>query len=134
MALTEAQRAFLEEPRFAVLATNMPDGRIQQTVMWYELRGDQIMMNTHLGRVKQHNIHRDPRVSICIEDGYRYLTIQGRVVETIDDQETAREDIVSLARRYHPNRPEEAHDSFRTQQRETMIMSVENVIANGFGD
>ncbi len=132
MALTDAQRAFLEEPRFAVLATSMEDGRIQQTVMWYELRDNQIMMNTVPGRVKEKNISRDPRVSICLEEGYKFLTIQGRVVETIDDQEVAVEDIVSLGRRYQPDQPESAHDHFRTQERQTILISIDKVIANGF--
>jgi PPOX class probable F420-dependent enzyme len=132
MGLTDAARAFLAEPRFAVLATNMPDGRIQQTVMWYDMRGENIVMNTLAGRIKQKNVQRDPRVSICLEDGYRYLSIQGRVIETIDDREIAVEDILSLARRYHPHRPESAHDGFRTQERETLIISIDNVIENGF--
>lgn len=132
MTLTDAQRAFLEEPRFAVLATTMEDGRIQQTVMWYELRGDQIMMNTVPGRVKERNISRDPRVSVCVEDGYKFVTIQGRVVETIDDQDIAREDIVALARRYQPDTPESARDVFRQQERQTILISIDHVIANGF--
>ena len=133
MVLTDDQCAFLEEPRFAVLATGMPDGSIQQTVMWYKLRDDNtIMMNTKAGRVKHQNVHRDPRVSVCYEDGYRYLTIQGRVIETVDEQDVAHEDIISLARRYHPHRPESEHQHFRSEQRESLIISIDSVIANGF--
>lgn len=132
MVLTDAVRKFLAQPRFAVLATSMPDGRIQQTVMWYELRGDQIMMNTVPDRVKSNNIRRDPRVSICWEDGYRFLTIQGTVVEMIEDQDIAREDIVSLARRYHPHQPESAHDHFRKQDRVTLLISIDHVLAKDF--
>ena len=132
MALAEIHRAFLEEPRFAVLATSMPDGRIQQSVMWYQLRGDTIMMNTLAGRVKLQNVQRDPRVSMCFEDGYRYLTIQGRVTELIDDQEIAQADILALARRYHPNRPDDAHSGFKTQQRETILVSIDSFFAKDF--
>ena len=77
--LTDAMREFLQERRFAVLATINTDGTAQQTVMWYELRGDTIMMNTTNDRVKDANVRRDPRISICVEDGYRYLTISGSV-------------------------------------------------------
>ena len=132
MVLTDTMRDFLAESRFAVLATVMPDGRIQQTVMWYELRGNDIIMNTKAGRVKHQNVHREPRVSICFEDGYRYLTIDGRVAETIDDQEIAQADILGLARRYHPHRPEEEHGYFKREQRETLVIAIDNVIANGF--
>ena len=132
MVLTDKMRDFLEKPRFAVLATTMPDGRIQQTVMWYEMRGDTIVMNTKVGRVKHQNVHREPRVSVCFEDGYRYLTIEGRVRETIDDQEIAQADILGLAKRYHPYRPAEENAYFKREQRETMVIAIDKVIANGF--
>ncbi|HEX7736746.1 MAG TPA: PPOX class F420-dependent oxidoreductase, partial [Ktedonobacteraceae bacterium] len=79
---------FLNEKRFAVLATTNADGTVQQTTMWYLLDGNTIMMNTKAGRVKDRNLRRDPRISICIEGGYNYLTISGSV-ELIEDQETA---------------------------------------------
>jgi PPOX class probable F420-dependent enzyme len=125
-------RDFLAEPRYGVLATVMPDGRIQQTVMWYELRGKAIIMNTKAGRVKHQNVHREPRVSVCFEDGYRYLTIDGRVAETIDDQKIAQADILGLGKRYHPHRPESEFDYFKREQRETLVITIDNVIANGF--
>lgn len=132
MVLTDEMRDFLAEPRFAVLATAKPDGRIQQTVMWYELRDDAIMMNTVAGRVKHRNIHRDPHVSICFEDGYRFVTIEGQVRETIDDPEIAVADIIGLSKRYHPKRSQAEHDQFKGQARETMVISIDNVITNGF--
>ena len=131
--LTGDVRAFLEEPRFAVLATLGPGGIPQQTVMWYQLAENYVLMNTARGRVKDRNIRRDPRVSICVEDGYRFVTIEGRV-EIVDDQETAQADIERLAIRYHG--PEEgarmARDGFRKQQRVTLRMAIHTVIARGF--
>src|SRR5262245_31754408 len=94
--LSDKARAFLEEKRFAVLATLNHDGTPQLTTMWYELQGDEIMMNTADGRVKAHNLRRDPRIAICLEDGYSYLTISGRV-RLDDDQATAQADIYRLA-------------------------------------
>jgi len=125
--LSEKMRAFLEEPRFAVLATHMPDGRIQQTVMWYELRGDQIMMNTTRGRVKARNLRHDPRVSICVEDGYNYVTIEGRVADVIDDPEIAVSDIYALARRYHGDSGDikERYPDFQNQPRQTWLIEIE---------
>jgi len=63
--LSESVRRFLAEPRFAVLATINADGTPQQSVMWYELRDGYILMNTAAGRVKDLNVRRDPRVSVC---------------------------------------------------------------------
>ncbi len=128
--LSQAARNFLAEPRFAVLATINPDGTPQQTVMWYELRGDTIMMNTAAGRLKDHNVRRDQRVSVCFEDGYRFITIRG-TVELISDQETAQADIFTLAKRYHPDRDPESFTYFKSEQRETMLISLDHVLEKG---
>ena len=130
--LNDNVRAFLEEERFAVLATIKRDGAPQQTVMWYELQGDQIMMNTAEGRVKAHNFRRDPRISICIEDGYRFVSISGRV-ELNEDRELALNDIHRLAVRYHGQEKADAMlDGFRKDVRVTIMMSIDHVITNGF--
>lgn len=137
MTLTPAMREFLDEPRFAVLATLFADGSIQQTVMWYELRDDDtIIVNTSAGRAKERNVRRDPRVSLCLEEHYQYLTIQGHVTEIIEDQEIAQADIFGLARRYNPGISDDEIDqrfaNFRQEHRETIVIGIDNVIANGF--
>ena len=130
--LSEAVQSFLAEPRFAVVATVSRDGAPQQTVMWYELQGDVVMMNTGVGRVKAGNLRRDPRMSICIEDGYRYVTIAGRA-ELIDDQEIAQADIAHLAIRYHGEEQGRAMAAdFQRQQRVTIRLAIESVVTNGF--
>ncbi len=87
--LSEKARAYLQELRFAVLATINQDGTPQLTTMWYLLEDEgSILMNTKVGRAKERNMRRDPRISICIEDGYDFLTING-TVEMIDDPEIA---------------------------------------------
>ena len=133
MELSPAVRAFLDETRFAVLATIRQDGLPQQTVMWYQLQGDTIMMNTARGRVKDRNLHRDPRVSICVEDGQRYVTLSGTCELQWEDQERAQADIKALAVRYDgPERAEKSTASFRKQVRETIRLRIERVDARGF--
>lgn len=125
-------RDFLDEQRFAVLATINKNGAPQQTVMWYELQDDRIMMNTAEGRVKAGNLRRDPRVSICVEDGYRFVTITGRI-ELNEDREQALADIHSLAVRYHgQSKADDMMDGFRKDTRVTLYMSIDNVVTNGF--
>jgi PPOX class probable F420-dependent enzyme len=133
--LSPVVRAFLGERRFASLATINADGSPQQTVMWYELQGDQIMMNTRRNRVKDQNMLRDPRVSICIEDEFRYVTING-TVELIDDQERAQADIKALAVRYDGSEEAEqiARNTFSKQERITLLLSIDHVIARGFDE
>jgi PPOX class probable F420-dependent enzyme len=135
MTLSDDVRAFLEEKRFAVLATINADGSPQQTIMWYELQGDEIMMNTRDGRVKAGNFRRDPRASICVEDGYRGVTIQG-TIRLIEDAETAQADIRRLAVLNHGlvKGNAMAHNSFATQRRLTIRLPIEHVIPHGFDE
>ncbi|MGH9173741.1 MAG: PPOX class F420-dependent oxidoreductase [Vicinamibacterales bacterium] len=130
--LTDAARAFLGEPHFAVLGTINPDGMPQQSVMWFELRDDTIMMNTSVGRIKERNLRRDARASICVEDRYRFITIAGRVTLD-DDHATSQADIYSLARRYNPDFKDGDYPGFATQQRVTILISPETIIENGVG-
>lgn len=131
MVLSPGVRDFLEAPRFAVLATIGKDGTPQQTVMWYELQGEQILMNTKRGRVKDANLRRDARVSFCVEDGYRYVTLTGHCT-LADDQARAQDDIARLAIRYHgPERGLAMSCQFRREERETILLAVESVSAHG---
>src|SRR5260370_31670923 len=99
--LSEKARAYLQELRFAVLATINQDGTPQLTTMWDLLEDDgTITMNTKVGRAKERNMRRDPRISICIEDDYNFLTMNG-TVEMIDDPEIAQHDIYLLSARDH---------------------------------
>jgi len=129
--LTESMRAYLAEPRFAVLATINPDGMPHQTVVWYDVRQEEIVFNTARGRVKDRNMRRDERVSLCIEDGYRYLTLQGRV-RIVDDPEQTQRDIRALAIRYAG--PEQGEHQARTQffreQRVSLYLQIDHIIAN----
>ena len=127
--LSDKARAFLNERRFAVLATINADGSIQQTAIWYLLAGDTIIMNTKAGRLKDRNLRRDPRISICLEDGYRYLTISGNA-ELIEDQETTQRDIYLLAERYDGKAEAERwmREQFSKEQRVTIRLTPERVI------
>ncbi|HEY7125118.1 MAG TPA: PPOX class F420-dependent oxidoreductase [Ktedonobacterales bacterium] len=127
--LSPEAREFLSEKRFATLATINKDGLPQQTVMWYDLGEDTILMNTAAGRLKHRNLLRDSRVSVCVVDGYRWVTVTGQV-EMIDDQTIAQADIHRLAIRYHgPEKAErQVRESFSKQHRVTLRLKIERVI------
>ena len=92
-------RKFLEEPRFAVLATLLPDGTPHQAVLWYELQGDEVLLNTQVTSQKAVNLKRSMKASICVEDGYRYATLYGEM-KLVEDPQVAVADLHRLARRY----------------------------------
>ncbi|HVB23204.1 MAG TPA: PPOX class F420-dependent oxidoreductase [Ktedonobacteraceae bacterium] len=127
--LSDKARAFLNEQRYAVLATIHKDGSTQQTVMWYLLEGDAIIMNTKKGRIKDRNIRRDSRISICIQEGYNYVTISG-IAELDDDPEIGQRDIYRLAVRYNGEATAQRQmaGEFSKEQRETIRLPITHVI------
>ncbi len=99
--LTERQVRILNARHFATVATVMPDGSPQATVVWLESDGEYIYFNTAFPRVKPRNLQRDNRVAIVVFDPahpYRdVLAIRGRA-ELI--REGAEAHIDKLARLY----------------------------------
>jgi PPOX class probable F420-dependent enzyme len=97
--LPDNVRTYLEDVHLAVIATSNSDGSVHQTALWYELRGDSIIMNTATAAKKVRNLRRDPRASVCVPDlnPARHVTIDGRV--TVDEDHVL-EDLTSLASRY----------------------------------
>ena len=86
MATIPASHADLlkEKKAFANLATLNADGSPQVTPVWVDFDGTHVLVNTAKGRVKTKNLERNPRVALSISDPenpYRYVGIQGRVVE-----------------------------------------------------
>jgi PPOX class probable F420-dependent enzyme len=133
--LSDKARRFLEVHRFAVLATINPDSTPQQSPVWYELQGDEIMMNTRRGRVKDRNLRRDPRCSICVEDGYTWITIRG-IARLIDDREVAQADIRRLSVINHGEEiaQRQMENQFSKQERVTIRLSIEHVTGENLDD
>jgi PPOX class probable F420-dependent enzyme len=74
-----------ECPRVAALSTLMPDGSPQTSVVWCDLEGTTLRVNTMAGFQKERNMRRDPRVTLlCFDprEPLRYLEVRG-VVESM---------------------------------------------------
>lgn len=130
--LSADARAFLEAPRFASVATTDDDGTPRQALVWYRLLPDgRILLNGRLPRRWCANLLRDPRVSIAVvdaESGYRWLGLTGVADEVVQDLEPARNDIVALAHRYHPEGPDEGMVArFRSEPRITYRVRITGV-------
>ncbi|MEO6207779.1 MAG: TIGR03618 family F420-dependent PPOX class oxidoreductase [Candidatus Limnocylindrales bacterium] len=109
-ALPGQTRAFLTAPNFATIATLDPDGAPRQAVVWFTLDGDDIIINSAVGRRWPANLVRDPRIAISVTDrvdGYRWVGLSGSVT-IIRDQATSQADIAAMARRYHADDPQKA--------------------------
>jgi PPOX class probable F420-dependent enzyme len=99
MRLTDAQRAFLDRPLHAIIATLRRDGTAVQSVVWYLRDGDELWISTSPDSTKVRHLRRDPRISVLVlsEDGSAYLALEGTATIT-EDVETP--DRIELMRRY----------------------------------
>jgi PPOX class probable F420-dependent enzyme len=83
-AIPEADRDLLEGRIYAVLATVMPDGQPQSTVVWCDYDGTHVLINTMRGFRKEKNMRANPRVTLLAYDQcnpLRSLEVRGTVVE-----------------------------------------------------
>ena len=103
-ATLEKYSDLFKKKAFANLGTLMKDGSPQVTPVWCDFDGKHVRVNSARGRVKDHNIRRDPRVALSIvdpENPYRYIEIRGKVVEVTE--EGADDHINSLSNKYLGN-------------------------------
>lgn len=77
-------KSILTSKSFAHIATINKDGSPQSTPVWFDLENGYLRINTAVGRKKDKNMNRDPRVAISIlniDNPYNMISIQGRVVD-----------------------------------------------------
>jgi PPOX class probable F420-dependent enzyme len=94
-------RELLEAPNFAHVATVRADGSPLSVVVWVDVDGDNVVLNSGAGRAWPNNLERDPHVALTIapsDNPYQYLSIRGRAVEITPDG--AEEHIDKLAKKY----------------------------------
>jgi PPOX class probable F420-dependent enzyme len=98
----EYRDLFEDETRaFAFLGTIMHDGSPQVTPVWFNTDGENILINSARGRVKDRNMRARPQVALAIvdpQDPYRYVQVRGKVVEL--NEEVGDEHIDALAAKY----------------------------------
>ena len=101
MSLPEAWKTILQQPVFVHFTTINADGSPQTSPVWVAVDGDDLIINSAVGRVKDKNVRRDPRIAISAIDPdnpYRALMLRGRVVDI--STEGADEQIDALAKKY----------------------------------
>jgi PPOX class probable F420-dependent enzyme len=91
----------LRRPNPAVMATLAADGRPVTVATWYLLDDDgRVLLNLDAGRARLKHIRQDPRVALTVlgDDWYTHVSVQGRVVSLVDDEDLR--DIDRLSRHY----------------------------------
>ena len=134
--IPESHRDLLEEPVFVTLATVMPDGQPQCSVVWCSYDGEHVLINTTRGRQKAENMAERPKVTLLAidpEDPYRYLEVRGKVIEMTE--EGALEHIDALAKQYLNAPSYYGHAApAENQEKETrVICKIEPTRARPFG-
>ena len=95
-------RSLFENKNFAFVATSMKDGSPQITPTWVDVEDNLILINTALGRLKQKNLKRDPRIAVSVADNnnpYEMVTVRGEVIEQVTG-EAAEIHIDKMAKKY----------------------------------
>lgn len=109
---------------FAHLAVVLQDGTPHVTPVWFDYDGTYIIINSALGRVKDKVMRRHPQVALAVsdpEDPYRYVQIQGSIVEITE--EGARNMIDHLSQKY----TEEPYQWYEGETRVTYKVIPERV-------
>ena len=130
--LTQAERAFLESPFVGVVTTLNVDGSPQSTIVWVDVDDEGPSFNTAYGRVKPHNLARDPRLSLVVvdpSDPYRWVKLNG-TGEFVDDGADDHIDRLSLKYTGNPVYANRTPD----EQRVTVRVTPTRILSRGLDD
>jgi PPOX class probable F420-dependent enzyme len=131
MELTEAQRAFLENPFVGVVTDLRPDGSPHSTVVWVDVDDQGPSFNTAWPRAKPRYLSADPRVSLVVldpDDPFHWISISGTAT-LVDDG--ANEQIDRLAKKYTGADAYQGHKPDET--RVTVRIAATRIETRGIG-
>jgi len=87
MTPLQTRRFLAYGTRTGKLATVRPDGRAHVTPIWFVVDGDDLVFTTAASSVKGHNLQRDPRATIAVDDQtppYSYVMVEGTAALSTD--------------------------------------------------
>jgi PPOX class probable F420-dependent enzyme len=132
--ITPAVRQFLDTQRNVVISTVRSDGSPQISPVWYLFDGEAFIISTAKETAKWHNLLRDPRVALCVDE-----PDTGRMVVAYGRAELADEDIWDTTRMLVEKYVKEpaavqAHMEriFKNWTRVIVKLKPERVIPHGF--
>ena len=99
--IPDSHKDIFDKKSFAHVATSN-GGVPQVTPVWVEYDGEHILINSAKGRKKDRTLRENPNVAISVQDpdnAYRYIGIQGKVVEITEEGGT--EHIHKLSHKYN---------------------------------
>jgi PPOX class probable F420-dependent enzyme len=106
-ALSDKARKLFTDPNYLFVGTVNADGSPQVTPVWTDVQDGRIRFNTAVGRVKERNLRRDPRIGMSItarDNPWDKVDVRGRVVDFIEGEQ-ADAHIDDLSEKYTGQRP-----------------------------
>lgn len=100
-SIDDRSRELLQDKNFCLVVTTKASGEPHVAVVWVDVEGDEVLLNSAEGRDWPTNLQRDPKVLLTVinhENPYEYVTIRGEAVEVTP--EGADEHIDALAKKY----------------------------------
>ncbi|MCE4945053.1 PPOX class F420-dependent oxidoreductase [Streptomyces albulus] len=85
--LSDQLKELLDSPVFVTVGTVQPDGSPQLSPVWVKRDGNDLLISTTVGRRKELNLRRDPRVSVVLQPfdaPYTYAEIRGEASLTTE--------------------------------------------------
>jgi PPOX class probable F420-dependent enzyme len=119
VTLPNTHRDLFQEPVHGVLATMMPGGMPQSSIVWVDYDGEYVLINTTLERQKGRNMQANPKVTLLVidpQDSSRWIEVRGQVREMTQDCAEAHAD--KLTQRYCPNKRHFYGDIYPVEQQE----------------
>ena len=103
-------RELIEAPNFCYISTLNPDGSPHAALVWIDLDGDHLILNSADGRIWPRNLRADQRCRLLIanrKDQYELVSIKARLAE--ETTEGADDQIEKMARKYLDDETYPAH-------------------------
>ena len=132
---TERQLAYLSYPHYAVMATINADGTPQLSTVWFGFNDERtkLVFVIEKDSLKTRNLRRDPRFSVSVPHGGRYVVVKGQAEFDLEqDPALAMADLEKLGQRYYG--PIEGHNqvlSFGDKDRLTLYLVPEKIQSVG---
>ncbi|RBM17824.1 PPOX class F420-dependent oxidoreductase [Streptomyces sp. PT12] len=132
VTLPEGLKAVLDSKVFVTVATIQRDGSPQLTPVWVKRDGDDLLISTTVGRSKERNLRRDPRVTVQVlpaDAPYSYATVYGKAELTT---EGGQELIDDLALKYVGKKYAEFNASAAQETPRVVVrVTAERIVGQG---
>jgi PPOX class probable F420-dependent enzyme len=130
--LTDDLRSFLDANRVGVLATEAPDGKPRQSVVYYARDGERLLISTESKRLKARDVQRTGRASLCVrgdDQPYPSAVFSGRAEILTEDIGPATAAIMQrIANMPEPAEPQ-SDEALAAIDRVVLAIAIEQVSA-----